>query len=188
MANRFYSQKTYENIILLLRRHYLFLLAILFMFFFLGILPIIGYILITRFVVINQDIQQLIYFLISVYYLFWLYGLFYSLTDYLLDVWIVTDHRIVDMKQNGLFSQDIAETRLSNVQDVSVSIKGVLATLFSFGNVIIQTAGAKQIFEFQQISNPVRVKDTILRLFDEFSRTHIEGVEIHEEPPVNPNP
>lgn len=188
MSAHFHSQKPYENIMLLLRRHYLFLLAILFMFFFLGILPIIGYILITRFTAISEVVRQIIYFAISVYYLFWLYGLFYSLADYFLDVWIVTDHRIVDMKQNGLFRQDIAETRLSNVQDVSVSINGVLATLFTFGNVVIQTAGAKQIFEFQQIPNPVRVKDTILRLFDEFSRTHIEGVEIHEEPPMNPNP
>ncbi len=181
MHKVFINQKEYETVRILLRRHYLFLLAIFLMFGILALIPIFGYALLTRFITIQPAVQNLIFFFISVYYLFWIYGFFYSLADYLLDVWLVTDHRIVDMKQNGLFNQDIAETRLSNVQDVSVSIKGVLATLFSFGNVVIQTAGAKQVFEFQQIPNPVRVKDTILRLFDEFTRTHVGGTEIHEE-------
>src|SRR5688572_10844996 len=94
----FYGQREYENVVLILRRHYLILLGIILTFLFFALLPIGAFVLLGRFVTLSSDIKDIIYFLVSVYYLFWIYGFFYALTDYILDVWIVTDHRIIDMK------------------------------------------------------------------------------------------
>ncbi len=177
----FDDQQSYEQVMLILRRHYLILLGILLRFLFLGILPIVGYIFLKRFLLFSDVTATILKFLISIYYLFFVYGLFYMFADYLLDVWMVTDHRILDIKQDGLFRRDVAETRLSNIQDIKVTTMGYLQTFFDFGNVVIQTAGTEPEFEFQQVPHPTRVKDIILKLFDDFMRTHIGGREIHED-------
>lgn len=180
MSYHFSNQKSYENVVLLLRRHPLILIGTLLLFFLLGLLPIIVYSVTNSFSFFDQNAKNGFLFLSSIYYLVLLYSLFYNLTDYALDVWIVTDHRIIDMKQNGLFSRDESEARLSNVQDVTVITSGILATLFSFGDVTIQTAAARIEFEFQQIPNQIRVKAIILKLSEEFNRQHINGQEIHD--------
>ncbi len=50
---------------------------------------------------------------------------------------------------------------LSRVQDVTVEIPTFFATVFKFGNLIVQTAGEKQ-FIAKNIPNVNRAKDAIL--------------------------
>lgn len=178
----FADQKPYEDTVLVLRRHPLVLLGIVFTFVITGIIPILVLGFISNQLVTLPDVQNLFTFAATVFYLLWTYGLFYELTDFFLDVWIVTDHRIVDIQQNGLFNRDVSETRLDKVQDVTTKINGYLPTFFNYGNVIIQTAGTEREFEFQQVPDPVFVKDTILHLSDEFRSTHVDGIEVHEFP------
>lgn len=107
--------------------------------------------------------------------------LFLTLADYYLDTWIITDHRVLDIQQLGLFRRDVSELRLSKIQDVNVKVKGLFPTFFNYGDVIIQTAGAVPEFKFKQIPNPYKVKDKILHLFDDFTKKHIGDVEVHEK-------
>ena len=178
------DQKPYEQVILILRRHPVILLGIVFTFVISGFVPILVLGFIGRQLDSLPQLQNLITFSATLYYLFWTYGLFYELTDFFLDTWIVTDHRIIDIEQIGLFNRDVSETRLDKVQDVTVKVEGKLATFADFGTVIIQTAGTEQEFQFQQVPDPVFVKDSILHLADEFRSIHVEGVEVHEFPKV----
>jgi len=180
--NIFGDQKPYENIILILRRHPLVLVSIVFAFVITGIIPILVLGFVSNLLPSLPEVQDLLTFASVVYYLLWTYGLFYELTDFFLDVWIVTDHRIVDIQQIGLFNRDVSETRLDKVQDVTTKITGYFPTFFNYGNVIIQTAGTEREFEFQQVPDPVFVKDTILYYSDQFRSTHIDGIEVHEFP------
>lgn len=103
----------------------------------------------------------------STYYLFiWLF-FFFSFIDYYLDVWIITNQRIIDIQQKGFFSRVISEQKLSRVQDVSSETHGVVATLLKYGDVHIQTAGTKQRFFFHEVPNPDRVRDEIIRLVEQ---------------------
>ncbi len=119
-------------------------------------------------------------FLLAVYILIIWQIFFTSLVDYYLDTWIVTDHRIIDIHQTGFFRRDISELRYSKIQDVSVKINGFIPTIANYGDLIIQTAGAVQEFHFQQIPDPNRVRDRILRLHDEFIRIHVNDIEVHD--------
>lgn len=68
---------------------------------------------------------------------------------------IVTDHDIEQIIQRGLFVRKISRLELSDVEDVSVSQKGLLPTLFGYGTLTIETAGAQQEnFVFPYCSNP----------------------------------
>ena len=84
--------------------------------------------------------------------------------DYYLDVWIVTTKRVLNIEQTGLFARVVSELRLYRVQDVTSTVKGVVETLFDFGDVEIQTAGEKTRFLFEEIPHPNRISKSILEL------------------------
>ncbi len=100
----------------------------------------------------------------SAYYLsMWLF-FFFSFIDYYLDVWIITNERIIDVQQKGFFSRVIAEQRLYRIQDVASEVHGFFPTVLKYGEVHIQTAGARQRFLFHQIPHPENIRNTIIKL------------------------
>jgi membrane protein YdbS with pleckstrin-like domain len=100
----------------------------------------------------------------SAYYLgIWVFFLT-EFADFYLDVSIVTDRRIIDVDQRGLFNRAISELDLSRVQDVHSEIRGIFPTMFNFGLVVVQTAGEERNFEFENVPDPNRVRERILDL------------------------
>ena len=95
----------------------------------------------------------------------------------MLNVWIVTDHRIIDSEQLGLFNRTVAELNIVKVQDVEVKVEGLIATFFNFGNVEIQTAGEDKNFLFKNVPNPIGVKDMIIRAQRHFLASHPNNIE-----------
>lgn len=85
---------------------------------------------------------------------------------YILDVWIVTNQRIIDSTQRGFFNRVVSELHVSRIQDVSVSTSGLIQTMFKFGDLQVQTAGTEEKFKFIQIPNPEDVKDEIAKLIE----------------------
>lgn len=84
--------------------------------------------------------------------------------DYFLDVWIVTNERILNIEQNQIFSRVVAEHELSKIQDVACEVHGMLPTFFNYGDVHIQTAAETQRFVFRQVPRPLDVKREITGL------------------------
>jgi len=54
-------------------------------------------------------------------------------------IYIVTDQRIRQVTQRGLFGKDVIELRLSKVQNISYNIPGFSGEIFHFGTIVIQT-------------------------------------------------
>ena len=54
-------------------------------------------------------------------------------------VYIVTNDRIRQVTQRGLFGKDIVELRLSKIQNISYNIPGLFGEIFKFGTIVIQT-------------------------------------------------
>lgn len=93
----------------------------------------------------------------------WIYG-FLAWIDYYFDVWIVTNERIVNIEQRGLFTRHISELRFSRIQDVTASVSGLVSTILNFGDVAVQTAAEEERFVFRQVADPFAVKDRIMTL------------------------
>ena len=91
-------------------------------------------------------------------------------TNFYLDVLLVTNKRVLDIEQTGLFARDIAEARIENIQDTRVQVVGLLASLFDFGNLYIQTAAAKDEFVIRNIRHPNAIKDAIARQHEELQK------------------
>jgi membrane protein YdbS with pleckstrin-like domain len=92
---------------------------------------------------------------------------FFQWTDYFLDVWIITDRRVFDVEQKGVFTRNISVTRLEQVQDVTIEVKGMLATFLKFGTIHIHTAGSEIDFKIMDAADPLSVKETIMKAHGE---------------------
>lgn len=166
LHHKFKGKREDEEIILILRRHWLILALKLVPFglFLLGIVTVFA----LAPMVANQlpiEVNKHIFNLIMSFSLmaFWL-GLFITWIDYYYDVWIVTDQRIVSIEQIGLFRREISELEHGKIQDVTTEVHGVIPTLLKFGQVYVQTAGEKARFIFKQVENPVMVRTVVMTL------------------------
>lgn len=77
---------------------------------------------------------------------------------------MITTKRIIDVDFVSIVTHRISETTFDQVQDVSHCPAGPLASFFDYGHLYIQTAAAKNEFEFNNIPRPRDVQDTILDL------------------------
>lgn len=97
----------------------------------------------------------------SLYGLMLLAALFYFLVDYYLDMWVITNQRILDIEQKGFFSREVSEIPISRVQDVTIEVHGIIRTLLGYGTIRLQTAGERE-FNIRDVPRLERIKEVIL--------------------------
>ncbi len=100
-------------------------------------------------------------------YLMWLLVLstilFVQWTDYYLDVWIVTNKRVIDIEQKGVFNFEVSTFRLEQIQDISIEINGIIASFLKFGTIHIHTAGESPNLTIRDAARPIEVKEALMR-------------------------
>jgi len=109
---------------------------------------------------------------LSIYYLIVITVTFLAWISYYYDIYVVTEDAIIDINQEGFFGRKIAQLSLLRVQDVTSDIKGLLPTLFGFGDVLVETAGEQsQNFFLKCIPNPQEVSAKIMELHNHLVET-----------------
>lgn len=88
------------------------------------------------------------------------------------DVYILTNYRIIDVEQQGFFSRSFAETTLNNIQDISHEVTGVAATVFNYGTIVVQTAGASPDISLNQIGHPQEQTVYLLKNQQQYIQDH----------------
>lgn len=81
-----------------------------------------------------------------------------------LDSFIVTNTRIIDIDQRGLFNRTVSETEIEKIQDVSYSIHGFFATLFGYGTCTVETAGTQTMIKLKHIRHPQELHRLLVEL------------------------
>lgn len=166
-----------EKLVFFLRRHPITLVSVIFGYLLLVASPFLVFGYFNAFqpeLLGNTSFLALLMFGGSAFFLFaWLF-LFQLFLDYYLDSWIVTNRRILNIEQNGLFGRTVSELRLYRIQDVTAIVNGFVKTMFNFGEVEIQTAGEHERFMFEEIPKPNEVAKTILELSEIDRRDHLD--------------
>lgn len=88
-----------------------------------------------------------------------------------LDVTIVTERRLIDIEQDGIFGRSVAEQSLLRVQDVSAHQQSFFHHFLNYGNLHVETAGEQPNFDLHNIPRPNEVAKTILNLHDRLMET-----------------
>jgi uncharacterized membrane protein YdbT with pleckstrin-like domain len=176
----FPNKETKEQVYMAVRRHYFFLIrkSIVFLFFF--IFPvIIGGTLYYLNISINEyAFYPIVILILAIYYLFVILFAMIKWIEYYYDVWIITDKRIIDMEQKSLFNHITSELRLDKIQDVTFEMKGFFASVFHYGNIYVQTAGAVQRFSFEEVPRSQQIKSLLIDLQGKIEDKRRNGREI----------
>ncbi|OGM04969.1 hypothetical protein A2715_00615 [Candidatus Woesebacteria bacterium RIFCSPHIGHO2_01_FULL_39_32] len=123
------------------------------------------------------EIQKFMLFLSGLLFLYWWFWVFYIAMMYYLNIWIITDHRLIESEQLGFFRRNYTELNISKIQDVSVDVEGMFETFLNIGNLEVQSAAAEKKFKMINIPEPLEVKETIMKANNDYLRTHPQGVE-----------
>lgn len=154
-----------EKIILIQRRHWFpFAIEILSLI----ILAIFPFFILVILEILPPQINQIIttyrnyyfFFSTSLIFILWIGGLIFW-TNYYLDILILTNKRIIDIEQIGFFARDEAEIRYENIEDIKIEVIGIIASLFKFGNIHIQSAGESREIIIKNIPHPEKIKEII---------------------------
>jgi len=108
---------------------------------------------------------------ISVWLLITWTGAWGAFTKYFLNAWILTNLRIVDIKQRQYFSREVSSLFLTRVQDVTTDVIGVIPSLLGIGDIKVQSAGAVDEFVMHGIPHPGQMRDLILKYVPEEAQT-----------------
>lgn len=158
---------TDEKIERVIRKHWFILLGNIVILFFAVAIPIILLFvtLIASFPVSGAARAAEVFFLFAWLLIIWMIG-WKIWADYYLDVLVVTDKRIFDIEQIGFFRRDSSSFRIDRIQNVSVTVDGIMQTYFDFGTMRIETAGEKEQFVSPYIAQPYEVKKFINEEYD----------------------
>jgi uncharacterized membrane protein YdbT with pleckstrin-like domain len=166
-----------EKSILTFRKHPIVMFSTVLTAAVLVVLPPAAYVLIRAIKPDVLNITGVFPIFVMVASAFFLSGwifIFQSFIDYWLDVFILSDKRILDIDQEGLFKRTVSELRLYRVQDVTAEVTGVLHTFLDYGSIHVQTAGEEERFEFNDISHPNQVAKMILEWSEDDRKEHLE--------------
>ena len=107
-----------------------------------------------------------LFFLLLALYILWLLVLwmlfFVAWSDYYLDVWIVTDGRVIDVKQTGIFRREINTFRLDKITDLIIAEKTWLGRAFNYGDIHVTLSGQVHKFVIAEVPSPEYVKERIM--------------------------
>lgn len=77
---------------------------------------------------------------------------------------LLTSQRVLFVEQRGFTSRKVSEALLENIQFVTHEVEGLIHTIFNFGVVKIQTAGAVEALLLSELVDPYEVQQRITTL------------------------
>ncbi|MDD3679237.1 MAG: PH domain-containing protein [Candidatus Shapirobacteria bacterium] len=87
-----------------------------------------------------------------------------GLLSWYFNVSIISDKRVIDIDFHDLIYREVSDANLDKIEDVTHNMGGLLGIVFNFGDVYIQTAGAKPQIEFLRVPHPAEVASTLRKL------------------------
>lgn len=184
MHKLFESQLEDEKIYLVIREHPILPGLRLMFIAFLVLLGIAAQTLIPELApdILNSTGESLLQLAIYLYYMALLVGGLMVIVFYYLSLQVITEIRMVDVDQKGLFGRKVTEIQIENVEEATSHASGILATIFNFGDVLVQTSGSVAEFEFNNVAHPEQVKKLIIDLYEQRRNQHAPHL---KAPPSN---
>lgn len=139
-----------EVVLSTVRKHWFIITAELLSIVLLIVLP---FVILTTFLLFQTSIPFYVNteaylphlsFVVTAWMFFCTLTAFTIWTHYYLDLWIITDRRIIVIDQINFFNRKVSSFRLERLQDIKVSVNGIIPTFLNFGTLRAQTASAAE--------------------------------------------
>lgn len=90
----------------------------------------------------------------------------FNFLAYYFNVGIITNKRIIDMDYQSVMFRESSETTFDKIEDVTSISSGYIASLFNFGDVIVQTAGTNANIQFLKVPK----SDDVVKIINSYSK------------------
>jgi len=98
---------------------------------------------------------------------------FYRWVGWYYTVFIVTDRRILEVKQKGIFDRKVDEWQLDNISNINYHINGFQAVLFGYGDITARTFVGT--LEMKTVHKPVEVHEQLVRILQKYGNGSTQG-------------
>lgn len=86
------------------------------------------------------------------------------------NTWVVTSDSLTQVTQTSLFNRQSSQLSLGNLEDVTAEQNGILAHMFNYGLLKVETAGERSKFQFSFCPNPNFYAQRILAAREAFEQ------------------
>lgn len=90
---------------------------------------------------------------------------------YLHNSLIITDKETIQVLQRGVFQVKVSHLSHADIEDVTSEQNGLMATIFNFGILHIETSGELRNFEFKYCPDPTRYARIVLEARQRFTES-----------------
>lgn len=165
-ATSFDAQESDEKIILLMRAHWITNIWWLIGTLILTLLPFFLFppLFSGSFPLIPAFNAKAVLLTTILWYLVTIAFVFENFLNWYFNVAIVTDKRVIDVDFSWPLFRNVSECELERVQDVGYQISGFGATIFNYGDVLVQTASEITRFVFKSVPKVDFAHDVITDL------------------------
>ena len=92
-------------------------------------------------------------------------GFLYSYMLWYFSIYIVTNQRIRQISQRGLFKKSVVDLGLDKIQSISYGVSGIRAGLMGYGTIVIQTAAGDLVISM--VKNSEKIYNDLQNLINE---------------------
>jgi uncharacterized membrane protein YdbT with pleckstrin-like domain len=121
--------------------------------------------------------SSLFWWALSLYWLFFLTFILLSWINDELDLFIITNERIIGIEQIGALTRTVTECSLDRVQEVNAETSWVLQTLFGYGHIHIHTASEHSDMIVRFAPHPIDNGRKINTIINEYHKSKSISVE-----------
>lgn len=153
-----------EQVTMVLRRHWI-------VYVMLGTYVLVGcFFALTLFLLIGNTVfSWLVALLFTMMFCLFLY---IEWLNHELDMYIVTNNRIIGVEQISFLNRKVTECNLGQVQEVNSETKGFFANVLNYGTIYIQTAGSSANLKMDFAPDPLQSSRKVLNIVDDYRDTH----------------
>ena len=167
----FQTQQPEEEILMILRAHWITNLPWVFVSVILFFAPVV----LSFFPLLDSFPANFQTIFIIGWYLLLLMYVFQRFLSWFFNLSIITDERIIDVDFIDVTTRKVSDADLDKIQDVTFVNAGAAGAIFNFGDVLVQTAAEVTEFVFDKVPDPATVANILQRLRTEEKVEAMEG-------------
>lgn len=169
IPQNFPGQQEGDKVVLFVHKHWIKYVVTGIFSILLASIPLIGIIL---YVSNNPSTDlisiEVITVSIGIYLLIVMCLIIAAFVDFYLDLLVITEDRVVFVRQNGYFNQQIDEAHIAAIDEVGADVKGLINSVLNCGDVVIHMGNDQAVLTVEDVQDPEKISKEILRLHKEY--------------------